>query len=184
MTSESDFQPWPKIPRLAKETMIITEKIDGTNAHVYISDDLTTIKAASRNRWITPESDNYGFASWVEANKTELLKLGRGRHYGEWWGQGIQRGYGLTEKRFSLFNTARPKETLPACVSQVPVLCIAQVDTWQINAALSLLINEGSHAAPGYMNPEGIVVFYPSLGKMHKVLVENNDKHKGEIEAA
>ncbi len=60
----------------------------------------------SRTRWITAQDDNHGFARWVEGNKQELLKLGAGRHFGEWWGSGIQRGYGLQkgEKRFSLFN--------------------------------------------------------------------------------
>lgn len=49
----------------------------------------------SRTRWITPEDDNYGFAKWANENKEELLKLGIGQHFGEWWGSGIQRGYNL-----------------------------------------------------------------------------------------
>jgi hypothetical protein len=78
----------------------------------------------SRSRWITPDDDNFGFAAWVEANRDELLTLGPGRHFGEWWGSGIQRGYGLPkgEKRFSLFNVSRWGESRPACCHVVPVL--------------------------------------------------------------
>ena len=117
------FKPWPKILRLEKKRPpVFTEKIDGTNACIVIAyknpDEntiafkdvdriITSIWAQSRTRLITPKNDNYGFAKWVEANWEDLLSLGEGYHYGEWWGQGIQRGYGLTEKRFSLFNTRR-----------------------------------------------------------------------------
>jgi hypothetical protein len=145
----TEFEPWPKIPRLRRE-ITITEKIDGTNAQICIDDLQPTyinhdrapawtpyelsqacivgdhiIWAGSRTRWITPgkDTDNFGFAAWVWENADELVKLGTGRHYGEWWGQGIQRRYDLDEKRFSLFNTARPADTLPDCVSQVPLLC-------------------------------------------------------------
>jgi hypothetical protein len=101
-----DFKGFGKIARLSRN-MIITEKLDGTNAQVYI-DQWGEIRAGSRNRWIKVGDDNYGFAAWVEANKEELRKLGPGRHFGEWWGNGIQRGYGLPkgDKRFSLFNVS------------------------------------------------------------------------------
>lgn len=39
----------------------LTEKIDGTNAQVYIADDGRVV-AGSRTRWISPEDDNFGFA--------------------------------------------------------------------------------------------------------------------------
>ena len=101
------FAPMPKIARLNRE-IIITEKIDGTNASVHIVPDFETgackVLAASRTRWITPQNDNLGFAAWVEANREGLLQLGPGHHFGEWWGRGINRNYGLTERRFSLFN--------------------------------------------------------------------------------
>lgn len=96
-----------KIPRLNRD-MVISEKIDGTNGLIHVT-ETGEVCAGSRNRWITPKNDNYGFAKWVEANAAELQKLGPGNHYGEYWGQGIQSGYGLTEKRFSLFNTGRWK---------------------------------------------------------------------------
>ena len=79
-----EFIPFPKIARLSR-LAIVSEKIDGTNAQVLITED-GDIFAGSRSRWITPEDDNYGFARWVEGNKDTLLKLGPGRHMGEWWG--------------------------------------------------------------------------------------------------
>ena len=52
------------------------------------------------------------------------MELGVGQHFGEWWGFGIQRGYGLHERRFSLFNTGRWSDPAvrPACCGVVPVL--------------------------------------------------------------
>lgn len=101
----TDFKPFPKIARLSREA-IITEKLDGTNAQVFIGEDGEML-FGSRSRWITPEDDNFGFARWATGNREDLLKLGPGQHFGEWWGAGIQRRYGLTEKRFSLFNVSR-----------------------------------------------------------------------------
>jgi hypothetical protein len=98
------FEAFPKIARLKREA-IITEKIDGTNSAIIINEE-GELACQSRNKIITTKQDNAGFANWVEQNKEELIKqLGVGTHYGEWWGPGIGRGYGLTKKRFSLFNT-------------------------------------------------------------------------------
>ena len=54
--SDPGFTPFPKIARLYRD-IIITEKIDGTNASVHIGED-GSFRTASRNRWTTPESDN------------------------------------------------------------------------------------------------------------------------------
>src|SRR3972149_2228793 len=101
-----DFRSFTKIPRFSRE-ITVTEKIDGTNGVIGISDDGLDMFVGSRSQWITPQNDNFGFAKWAYANKDELLKLGPGIHFGEFWGMGIQRGYNLEEKRFSLFNTSR-----------------------------------------------------------------------------
>lgn len=121
----SDFCAYPKTPRLFRD-IIITEKLDGTNSQVVVWDatiggwpnvdfpyiwsvDNLYIAAGSRNRWIAPTNDNFGFAAWVLDHAPQLATLGHGRHFGEWWGSGIQRGYGLPkgEKRWSLFNVSR-----------------------------------------------------------------------------
>ncbi len=105
------FEGFPKIPRLFRD-IIITEKIDGTNAQVLVTKG-RQVFAGSRRRWLTPGNDNFGFAAWVQENTDELQQLGPGRHYGEWWGRGINRGYGLDERRFSLFNVTRWRNWLP-----------------------------------------------------------------------
>lgn len=179
MADTITFEEWPKISRLFRDC-VITEKLDGTNAQVIITDD-GQIAAASRSRLITPEDDNYGFARWVQTNKEELLKLGPGRHFGEWWGQGIQRRYGLTEKRFSLFNTHRWSEEHPACCNVVPVLYKGLFTTDAVTMAVEQLAANGSVAAPGYMQPEGVVVFHEASKQLFKVTIENDGKPKGQV---
>lgn len=176
-----EFTPFRKIARLSRE-MIITEKIDGTNASVYIGEDGTFL-TGSRNRWITPESDNAGFSKWAHAHKEELMGLGVGLHFGEWWGQGIQRGYGLKEKRFSLFNVSRWEnpDTRPACCGCVPVLYEGMFDTYVVDVMLSNLAMYGSKAVEGYMNPEGIVVFHTAGNVFFKKTLEHDDIPKGMV---
>jgi hypothetical protein len=173
------FEEWPKITRL-RRTIVVTEKIDGTNAQIHILED-GTVLAGSRNRYVTVDNDNAGFAKWVKANEQQLVELGPGRHYGEWWGAGIQRRYDLKEKRFSLFNTRRwdlAKNPPPACCLLVPQLYIGE-DHNQIESCLDTLRQNGSVAAPGFMRPEGIVVYHTAAQSMFKVLLENDDKPKG-----
>lgn len=154
-----EFQGFPKMARLMREA-IISEKIDGTNAQVCIGDD-GTVMAGSRTRWITQSDDNFGFAAWVEAHRSELLMLGPGRHFGEWWGSGIQRGYGLNEKRFSMFNVQRwSAQELPPCCGVVPILYRGPFDTAAVDECIERLRQTGSVAAPGFMRPEGVVVFH------------------------
>jgi len=88
------FEKFKKIARYSRE-IVVTEKIDGTNGIIYIPPDSSFIKAGSRNQWLAPgRQDNLGFAAWVFQNREDLMSLGPGYHYGEWWGKGIQRrGY-------------------------------------------------------------------------------------------
>lgn len=176
-----DFVPFPKIARYSRE-VIVTEKIDGTNAQVWISDDGTQIQAGSRTRWITPQDDNFGFARWVEINREELLRLGPGSHFGEWWGQGIQRGYGLKEKRFSLFNVSRWSDATsrPACCGVVPTLWRGNMDDLPLGYILGKLAAEGSEAAPGFMKPEGVVIFHVAGGHLFKKTLDKDDQPKGQ----
>jgi hypothetical protein len=198
-----EFEEFPKIARLSRDC-VITEKLDGTNAQVFITTD-GTILTGSRTQWITPEKDNHGFAKWVAENKDEILTLGPGRHYGEWWGSGIQRGYGLTkgEKRFSLFNTHRwalhgtkPKlltreddpapryqEMLPPCVGLVPVLYEGLFSTDACYAAVEDLRINGSKAAPGFMNPEGIVCFHQAAYVGFKKTLKDDNVPKSVADA-
>lgn len=192
-----DFREWPKTPRLFRE-IVITEKIDGTNAGLHISPDGQLV-AQSRKRIITPDADNYGFARWAADNADELVHiLGSGLHFGEWWGQGIQRRYGMTEKRFSLFNTARWREvdesntspelraldaSVGAQIDAVPVLYQGMFDGAVITGALQALAKVGSVAAPGFMNPEGICVYHSQTRSVFKVTLDSNDAGKWEAAA-
>lgn len=181
-----EFKEFEKIPRLNRP-VIITEKLDGTNACVVVIEGESgkfedrKVFAQSRNRLITPENDNYGFARWVQIQQETLKQLGPGYHYGEWWGQGIQRDYGLTEKRFSLFNTSRWSDARPACCHVVPVLSI-----WngfgKVEETIEKLRTEGSIAAPGFMDAEGVIVYSASARKYFKVTVKNDEKPKGSKE--
>lgn len=178
----TDFVPFQKIGRLSRE-IIITEKIDGSNGLIHI-DDYGTVRAGSRSRWISPgkSTDNFGFAAWVYGNKTDLLeKLGPGYHYGEWWGSGIQRGYEQKEKRFSLFNVSRwdGVETRPDCCGVVPTLYRGLFDTAEINRVMAELASGGSAAAPGFMNPEGVVIYHPQANVLFKKTFEGDDAGKG-----
>lgn len=174
-----EFNAFEKIPRLVRE-VVVTEKIDGTNAQVFIGED-GVVLAGSRNRWITPEDDNFGFARWVKDNEEELKTgLGIGAHYGEWWGAGIQRRYGLAEKRFSLFNVARWIEgARPACCHVVPVLYRGPFDTVAIDSVVASLAQTGSRAAPGFMKPEGVVIFHTAARVLFKRTIEKDAEPKG-----
>ena len=176
-----DFEKFSKIPRLLRD-MIVTEKIDGTNAQIYIPEE-GEIQVGSRKRWITPgkSTDNFRFAAWVYENLDDLLQLGPGRHFGEWWGGSIQRGYGREEKAFSLFNVKRwrqPGQTLPYCCRVVPVLYEGPFSTEEIGWQLEALRHGGSKAAPGFMDPEGIIVYLSAAHSLFKVTLDNQDSHK------
>lgn len=177
-----EFAEFPKIPRLFRNC-VITEKLDGTNASIIITDD-GEIAAASRTRLITPGkvTDNYGFAAWVHANKEALIEeLGPGRHFGEWWGNGIQRGYDLKEKRFSLFNTARWMNKEGGLCGVVPVLYVGLFDTEIVSDVVWLLSRKGSTAAPGFMKPEGVVIWHDAAGHYFKVTCEKDEAPKGAV---
>lgn len=173
----SEFQEFPKIARLFRE-VTITEKIDGTNGQIVIGED-GGVRAASRSRFVTPEDDNYGFARWVHEHEDELRTLGPGQHYGEWWGRGIQRNYSQTDKRFSLFNTHKWTEARPACCDVVPILYSGIFTPSCIYNSLTGLKTNGSMAAPGFMNPEGVIVWHSAARTYFKVTLERDDEYKG-----
>jgi len=177
---ENEFVGFSKISRFSRE-VIVTEKIDGTNAQIYITEEGDFL-VGSRKRWITPEDDNHGFARWAYEHKQELMELGQGRHFGEWWGSGIQRGYGLEkgEKRFSLFNTTRWEESRPSCCDVVPVLWRGDFGDLNVYDVMRSLAIIGSKAAKGFMKPEGIVIYHTAANICFKKTFEKDDTGKGE----
>lgn len=211
-----EFQKFDKIPRLSRD-MVITEKIDGTNAQVVIlnkekyfeehynpenpdctmahideikeqavyENDEFYVLAGSRKKWLDTSSngDNFQFAKWVVANAEELIKLGEGRHYGEYYGKGIQRNYGLDEKRFALFNVKKweDPEVRPKCCEVVPVLFKGDFNTEYINKNLEALKRNGSLIASGFMNPEGIIIYHTASGILFKKTILNDEKPKEQV---
>lgn len=177
---EREFVSFQKIARAKKSFgCVITEKLDGTNAQILIEDG-KIVGVGSRSRWIAPGklTDNYGFARWVEANEEELLKLGEGTHFGEWYGAGIQRAYGRTgnDKRFALFNTSRwSGEDRPACCEVMTVLYAGEFSRDAVHAQMRRLAEEGSAHVPGFMKPEGIVVYLPGPTMLLKDTFEHSD---------
>jgi hypothetical protein len=206
------FKPWSKIFRLYGPA-VITEKIDGTNAAVQIKKinisgpiemrptdvldyDYATGKpgavyrlaAQSRKRIITPGEDNYGFAAWVQNNALALARtLGEGIHFGEWFGLGINRAYGMDSRAFALFNTRKwadlyydPKYLEDGALMSVPIL--KTTDNFSeddLLEAVSLLEHQGSQVVEGlFSNPEGVVVYWPQADHMFKYTPFDGDGNK------
>jgi hypothetical protein len=183
---------------------MITEKIDGTNAAVGIVEitnrsdtpegldnaivvydghgNAHAVYAQSRKRLITPGDDNYGFARWVRDNAGTLVAdLGPGLHFGELWGKGINRGYGLDHKRWSLFNVTkwRDEKFRTPGLDVVPVLLEGEIfDTRDVSDAMELLDDNGSYAAPGFRPAEGVVVYHKAGNTLFKATLEG-DEAKG-----
>lgn len=210
-----EFRSFGKIGRLFRD-VVITEKIDGTNAAVginFYSVDLpvdyqlpaedvdckfvdrdgrdvngmvnyAVVYAQSRTRVIRPGMDNHGFARWVWDNAEYLVEnLGEGLHFGEWWGSGINRGYGMPKgiKRFSLFNTHRWSgiDFNLSSLDTVPVLYTGPFDTEIVKSTMDFLRTFGSAAMPGYDNPEGIVLYHRHANALFKATLKNDDIPKG-----
>lgn len=182
-----EFVSFPKIPRLSRE-IIVTEKIDGTNGCIFVGDESLgqpPFLVGSRSQWITPgkTTDNHGFAEWAYAHRDELVAgLGVGTHHGEWWGHGIQRNYGRPDKRFSLFNVTRWQDAnvRPACCGCVPVILRGMMSMGEAAMlAIESLKMQGSYAAPGFMNPEGIIIFHTAGNLMFKKTILKDEEWKG-----
>jgi len=187
-----EFTGWPPIARLDRP-IIVTEKLDGTNAAIGIheEDGEVTVWAQSRSRIITPgkATDNYGFAGWVQEHKETLVTdLGPGLHFGEWWGSGVNRGYNVPYKVFSLFNTSRwdgVEFTTPK-LDCVPVLAFSdRFNRGVIDVSMNALKLKGSVAAARlgfkFDNPEGVVVFHTAGNLMFKKTFEHDEKGKGNV---
>ena len=187
VTDQLEFKSFGKISRFRQLKALITEKIDGTNAQIYVPEDETQpVLAGSRTRWITPESDNAGFARFVQENAEALRKLGPGRHFGEWFGAGLGRKYGLMVKHLALFTVDRFPDGLPpevralGNVTLVPVLYRGPVDTAAILATVEKLYAEGSIAVPGWTKPEGVII--EVAGARWKI-TDNGDAPKWQLES-
>lgn len=223
------FKSWGSTPRFHKG-LHITEKIDGTNAGVCVQGVSKTVfdghpdamrvfgeecdylvRAQSRKRIITPGNDNFGFAAWVWENAASLANLlGHGYHYGEWYGEGIQKNpLAVKGRRWALFNTWHwgRKENLDRLrmvdipgLTTVPVLHDEQRDgpaDYMTIPAIINGLNAGGSRADGFMTlpnahkmdfhvegPEGIIVWQRETRQRYKILLREDDKHKWEVAQA
>lgn len=104
-----NVQSWASYHNIKTPTLVVegTVKVHGTNAGLVRPVGGGDIIAQSREREVSIESDNAGFAFWVEANKDSLQKLfdeiervtnptdGFVQVFGEWAGGNIQSGVGV-----------------------------------------------------------------------------------------
>ena len=110
--------------------------------------------------------------------------------------------YGLKTKKFSLFNVIRwclpweipkqiPKEdpriikmqdVLPKCCGLVPVLWRGIFNTNEVDISLDMLKKYGSKAAPGFMKPEGVVVYHIPGNVGFKKTIEKDEEPKSKKE--
>ena len=194
------FEAFPKLTRFS-HGWTITEKLDGTNGQILIVPLSETtnvpvpegalqfyndhfIYAGSRNRLLgLGKNDNHGFAQFVHDNAEALIDaLGPGRHFGEWVGKGIgKRGYNLDQKVFALFNVNRWEgEALPDRVRVVPRLADGYMENPGQVALdnLEALRQGGSIFAPGFDNPEGVVLHHGPSGTLFKKTFDYDEAGK------
>lgn len=210
-----DFKAFPKVPRLFRE-VVVTEKIDGTNAQVLIQEILDgvdptshdtiraimpdlrayAIKAGSRSRWLSRTEDNFGFFQFVHENRWALVRaLGTGRHHGEWFGRGIQRGYGMKHRCFAVFNQDYEFEPVKdadgnVIIDKVP--CAGRRDAQEqpeflgnLITMLSLVpkVDSKTDGQPtqlpyGTGPMEGFMLYFPKANVTFKITTDG-DGHKG-----
>ena len=104
-------------------------KLHGTNAGVRVN-PVTSVQPQSRDIFLTPENTNMGFKGFVEGlgdgvwtSLAQLILAGNGIQtqteavtiFGEWCGQGIQKGTALSQcpKHFVVFGAAYGDTMLP-----------------------------------------------------------------------
>jgi len=126
----------------------------------------------------------------ANADQSVLLldTLGEGQHFGEWWGRGIQRNYSQTERHFSLFNTRRwgvhyDNQGRVGPCRVVPTLYEGPMEDHGVmkglQYSLRTLQTYGSAAAPGFMRPEGIVIYHRAGNSLWKKTLERDEEPKG-----
>lgn len=149
------FTEFPKLARLSRD-MVVTEKIDGTNAQVYISNTADFLTEEERSRYTRHIALVNGCFVYAGSRNRWITLAGRGLALADW-----------------------RCEQVPCC-HVVPVLLRHTFDTSRVDMLLEHLQVVGSYAAPSFMKPEGVVVFHAKSGQMFKKTLDKNDGHKGE----
>ena len=99
---------------------------------------------------------------------------------------------GGEDKRFSLFNTTvwgpiiKAREIaglpIPLGLGVVPVMYEGKFLTREVEDQIFRLRTFGSLCAPGFMDPEGVVVYHDAAKAFFKVTVKDDEKPKGSTE--
>ena len=134
-------------------------KQHGTNCAIQVHPD-RHIVCQGRTTLLTPESDNRGFATWVNQHRDWFADLPEGTVlYGEWCGPGVERGVAVSQlphKIFAIFTLQRAdtwlidpdaiRAALPAPPAglhvlpwQEPTLTVDFADRASLEAAAALL---------------------------------------------
>ena len=66
----------------------------------------------------------------------------------------------------------------PKCCYTIPVLYRGLFRTDDIEHMLEELKDNGSYAVPEFMNPEGIIIYHTSSGRLFKKTISNDEKPK------
>lgn len=137
--AECDGVPLPII------TFVGSVKLHGTNASIVFPES-GGYYCQSRSHVITPGQDNAGFARWVENNKELFERLEKSGVilYGEWCGQGIQKGVAISHmpKKFIVFSVRKLDNLswfskLGVCVLLEGLLCIYDYPNWTLDIDFS-----------------------------------------------
>ena len=202
MNTMGQFKGWGSTTRENKNKTI-TEKLDGTNACIIIYNG--QVQAQSRKRMITPDDDNFGFAKWVYDNAGVLTDtLGYGYHYGEWFGEGIQKNpLGIEGKRFALFHPTKYSEANGYELNKiggletVPLLHHGQCDLYTIVDVMEDLNEYGTKVVGAKreikelpwgdtyeraVDAEGIIIWNNETQTRTKMLLKDDAFHKWEMQ--
>lgn len=123
-------------------------KLHGTNSSIVFPEN-GGFYCQNRTQVIAPgKTDNAGFAAWVEANKDLFSRLDRAGIvlYGEWCGQGIQKGVAISQvpKNFIVFAAKDlgfgywyGRHSLTRLSTRLSLKCIYNFPNWKLNIDFS-----------------------------------------------
>jgi len=172
---ELKYPSFPSIERIENIRCFINEKIDGTNGMIEITKD--ALRFGSRNTYLSSKEDNHGFYKFCKEYITYpvsdiiIRRLYPNnpptypvRIYGEWFGKGIQRTYGLKARYFMPFNPYHA-DALTYCgvpyIVYPAELYSGKFSVSQLELCMDDLKLRGSKVIEDYMNPEGVVIYFP-----------------------
>lgn len=188
--STVSYPSFSSIERLENIYCVISEKIDGTNGLIQIDykydwngqryDD-HLVQFGSRNRYITTTDDNAGFANYFTPHIASICTLAESLInygdndnpkqdwpiyiYGEWFGKGIQRGYGLDEKYFMPFSSFYAEHMIKAGIPNIMMPNIMYTGKFSLEVVdncMNRLTSGGFHTLiTNYDYPEGVVIYFP-----------------------